>query len=115
VNKKGKPVGKAVLSGFALQFSRPMSSSVGNVADYQLDEVRMAAGRSKLAKLKAVGLTVSYDASSSTVTLDLAGKHAFLQGGVLSVNTAAASAAGKSLGGSHTFTISPRGKTIAPA
>jgi ELWxxDGT repeat protein len=115
LNKRGKPVGKAVLTGFALEFSRPMSASVLNAADYQLEEVRKVGGRSKLAKVKPVGLTVSYDTSSSTVTVEIAGKQPFAKGGVLTVNTAVASAAGKSLAGNSAFTISPGGKTIGPA
>ena len=58
---------------------------------------------------------MSYDTSSNTVTVNLAGKHAFSKGGVLTVNTAVASAAGKSLGGNSTFTIAPGGKAIGPA
>ena len=107
VNKHGKPVGKAVLKGFSLEFSRPMATSVLNAADYQLEEVRAkAAGKSKLVHLRAVGLTVSYDTSSNTATINVAGKHSFPKGGVLAVNTAVASAAGKPLGGSSTFAIS---------
>jgi ELWxxDGT repeat protein len=116
LNKRGKPVGKAVLTGFALEFSRPMSASALNTADYQLEELRpKRAGKSKLAQLKTVGLTVSYETSSNTVTVDFAGKHKFAKGGVLAVNTAVASAAGKSLGGNTTFTISPGAKSITPA
>ena len=74
-----------------------------------------AAGKSKLEHLRGVGLTVSYDTSSNTVTVNFAGKHSFPKGGVLAVNTAVASAAGKSLGGSSTFAISPGGKNIGPA
>ncbi len=116
VNKRGKPIGKAVLTGFALQFSRPMAASAVNAADYQLEELpAKAAGKSKLEHLRAVGLTVSYDTSSDTVTINIAGNHSFPKGGTLAVNTAVASAAGKSLGGSSTFAISKGGKIIGPA
>jgi hypothetical protein len=104
-----------VLKGFALQFSRPMASSVANAVEYQLEEVRAKANvRSKLEHMRGVGLTVSYEASSNTVTVNLAGKHSFPKGGVLAVNTAVASAAGESLGGSSTFAISKGGKNIGP-
>ena len=75
-----------------MEFSRPMAAGVGNAADYQLEEVRAkAAGKSKLEHLKNVGLTVTYDTSSSTVTVNLAGKHSFPKGGVLAcANTAVA-------------------------
>ena len=116
VNKHGKPIGKAVLTGFALEFSRPMATSVLNAADYQLEEVQAkAAGKSKLVHMRGVGLTVSYDTSSNTATINVAGKHSFPKGGVLAVNTAVASAAGKSLGGSSTFVIAKGGKNIGPA
>jgi ELWxxDGT repeat protein len=116
VNKRGKPMGKAVLTGFALEFSGPMGSSVLNAAHYQLEEVRAnAAGKSKLVHLSGVGLTVSYDTSSNTATVNVAGKHSFPKGGTLAVNTAVASAAGNSLGGSSTFAISKGGKSIGPA
>jgi hypothetical protein len=105
-----------VLTGFALEFSRPMAASVLNATEYQLEEVQAkAAGKSKAVHLKAVGLTVSYDTSSNTATVSVAGKHAFPKGGVLAVNTAVASAAGKSLGGSSTFVIAKGGKSIGPA
>ena len=116
MNERGKPVGKSVLTGFTLEFSRPMSASVLNAANYQLEEARSkAAGKHSAARLKAVGTTETYDTSNNTVTVNIAGNQRFAKGGVLTVNPAVASVAGKSLGGSHTFTISPRGKTIAPA
>jgi hypothetical protein len=58
---------------------------------------------------------VSYDTSSNTATVNVAGKHSFPKGGVLAINTAVASAAGKSLAGSTTFAISKGGKDIGPA
>jgi hypothetical protein len=116
VNRRGKPVGKPALTGFTLEFSRPMSASASNAADYQLEAVRAkAAGKNRVERLKPVGTTVSYDTSSNTVTVIVAGKQSFSKGGVLTVNTAVASAAGKSLAGNSAFEISPGGKTISPA
>jgi hypothetical protein len=116
VNKRGKLVGKSVLTGFALEFSRPMSASVLNAANYQLEAARSkAAGKHSAARLKAVATTETYDTSNNTVTVNIAGNQPFAKGGVLAVNTAVASAAGKSLTGNSAFTISPGGKTIAPA
>ena len=105
-----------MLTGFTLEFSRPMSASVVNAADYQLEAAQAkAAGKHSALRLKAVGTTVTYDTSSNTVTVDIAGKQPFAKGGVLAVNTAVSSAAGKSLTGNNAFTISPGGKTIGPA
>jgi hypothetical protein len=108
-------VGKPVLAGFALQFSRPMASSTGNAALYQLEKVQAKAGKHKLEKLRAVGLTVTYDTSTNTATVQLAGKQSFRKGGVLTVSTQIASAAGTRLSGSSTFTVWPGGKNIGPA
>jgi hypothetical protein len=116
LNKRGKPVGKAVLTGFTLEFSRPMSASVLNAGNYQLEEARSkAGGKHSAARLKAVGTTETYDTSNNTVTVNIAGNQPFANGGVLTVKPAVASAAGKSLTGNSAFTISPGGKTIAPA
>ena len=116
MNERGKPVGKSVLTGFTLEFSRPMNASVLNAANYQLEEARSkAAGRHSAARLKAVGTTETYDTSNNTVTVTIAGNQPFAKGGVLTVTPAIASAAGKSLTGNSAFTISPGGKTITPA
>ena len=59
-----------MLTGFTLEFSRPMGASVANTADYQLEEVQAkAAGKHSAVRLKAVGATVYYGTSSSTVTV----------------------------------------------
>jgi hypothetical protein len=92
-----------------------MASSAGNAANYQLEVVQAKAGKHKLEKLRAVGLTVSYDASTDTATVDLAGKQSFAKGGVLTVSAAIASAAGTSLAGSNTFAIASGGRNIGPA
>jgi hypothetical protein len=109
-------VGKPVLTGFTLEFSRPMAPGAANAAEYQLDKVRVkSAGKSKVEHLSGVGFTVSYDTSNNTVTVDVAGGQTLPKGGVLTVSTAVASATGGSLGGSNTFAISPGGKNIGPA
>jgi ELWxxDGT repeat protein len=116
LNKRGKPVGKAVLTGFTLEFSRAMASSAGNAADYQLEMVRARTARKgRVAKPQAVGLTVSYDSSNDTATVSLVGNQSFSKGGVLTVSTAIASATGTSLEGSNTFAIASSGKNIRPA
>jgi ELWxxDGT repeat protein len=115
-NRRGKPVGKAVLTGFTLEFSRAMASSAANAADYQLEEVRAKkAGKSKVVETTAVGITVSYNAANDTAIVNLASGQSFAKGGELTVSTAVASATGTSLGGTRTFAISPGGKIISPA
>ena len=91
-----------------------MASSASNAADYQLAMVRAKAGKSTVEKLRAVGLTVTYDTSTNTATVNLAGKQSFPKGGVLTVSTAIASATGTRLTGSSTFTVSSRREAHRP-
>jgi type VI protein secretion system component Hcp len=113
-NKKGKPVGKAVLQGFTLQFSRPMGSGAGDVADYSLEMIVSKATKKKPAGLKLVGLTVTYTPSSDTATVNIAGNQSFTNGGLLVVSDAVSSSDGAPLGGSKSFSIGKGGKTIGP-
>jgi hypothetical protein len=109
-------VGKPVLAGFAIDFSRPMGATAANSALYEIETVRAKArGKSRTAHVSAVGITVFYDASSNEATIQLAGKQAFPKGGILMVSTSVASAAGASLAGTSTFAIGAGGKTINPA
>jgi hypothetical protein len=105
-----------VLTGFTLEFSRPMGASAVNPDSYQLETVRARThGTSNGAQTSGVGISVSYDAASDMVTVSTAGKQSFPKGGVLTVSTAVASADGASLAGSSTFAIAVGGKTIIPA
>ena len=115
-NRRGKPVGKPVLTGFAIEFSRPMAATAANSAFYQLENVRAKAhGKNSAAHMSAVGITVSYDASSNTATIQLAGKQSFPKGGILMVSPSVASSAGARLAGTSTFTIATGGRAINPA
>jgi ELWxxDGT repeat protein len=115
INKKGKPEGKAVLTGFTLEFSRAMAPTAALVADYQLQAMGgKRAGKNKAEQVKRVGFTVSYNPSNDTVTVDLTDRQSFPKGGVLTVSTAVAGATGRSLAGNNTFAISAGGKHISP-
>ena len=117
-NKKGKPVGKAVLQGFTLEFSTAMNAATaGSAANY-----RMTATSTKHAKKKTippptpVAFTAAYNAATNAVTLTLAGKQAFAKGGQITVSYGAVtSASGDSLDSSDaTFTIAPKGTSVTP-
>ena len=89
-NKKGKPVGKPVLQGFILDFSTAMNpATAGSSANYVV-----AAASTKRGKKKAVPTFNAgthhgvYDVANHSVTLTLAGKQAFAQGGEITVNYA---------------------------
>ncbi len=93
-----------------------MAATAANDGFYQLEKVRAKArGKNSAAHMSAVGLTVSYDASNNTATVQVAGKQSFPKGGMLMVSTSVASAAGASLSGTSTFAIGAGGKTIYPA
>ena len=87
-NKKGKPVGKAKLQGFTLDFSTAMNAATaGSTGNYQ-----MTATSTKHAKKKTippptpVAFTAAYNAANNSVTLTLAGKQAFAKGGQIAVS-----------------------------
>ena len=109
-------MGKPVLTGFAIEFSRPMAATTANDGFYQFENMRAKAhGKNSVAHMSALGITVSYDASNNTATVHVAGKQSFPKGGILMVSTSVASAAGASLSGTSTFAIGAGGKTIYPA
>ena len=112
LNKRGKPTGRPELAGFSLEFSRPMAPSAGNSANYEVDQVLAKGTRGKLEKLGGVSFTVTYNTSTNTATVNLASGQTFPRGGVLTVSTAVAGAAGESLAGNHAFTITKGGKVI---
>jgi hypothetical protein len=114
LNKKGKPVGKAVLTGFALAFSEAMGSSASSDADYTLQEVVAKATKKKPLKLSSVGTQVSYSASDDTVNISFTGTPAFTNGGLLTISDRLASAAGALFSGTGSFLIGKAGKAISP-
>src|SRR5262249_13102562 len=86
-NKKGKPVGKAVLTGFVLQYSTAMNpATAGSSGNYVLDatSVKRVKGK-KISTLTPVGFRSSYDPVKHTVTLTLSGKQTFATGGEITV------------------------------
>jgi hypothetical protein len=121
-NKKGKPIGKPVLTGYRLDFSELMNpATAGNTADYQITQAKNKRVRkTTVTAHQPVALTAAYSASTNSVTLTLVGKPAFADGGVLTVTyeppAGVTSAAGDFLAATPTaFTISPKGKGITPA
>ncbi len=114
-NKKGKPVGKAVLEGFVLDFSTAMSpASVESMGNYKVDSRIAAAGK----KLRSVAFNAAYNPSNNSVTLTIKGKQTFAKGGQITVinspPTGVSSADGVLLAGSTEFTISPTARRIMP-
>src|SRR5262249_40933427 len=120
-NKKGKPVGKPVFAGFALDYSTAMDpATAGLAANYQVDSaVTQRVKKQRTTRLQPVHFTVAYNPSTEAVTLTIRGKPKFARGGQIKVIASppngVRSAAGVLLDASDTvFTILPKARSITP-
>ncbi len=117
-NKKGKPVGKPVFVGFALDFSTAMDpTTAGLTANYQVDTGVIKRSKNKMKVLHPVKFTAAYSHSTNSVTLTLKRKPTFPKGGEIAVIASApngvSSTAGVLLDSSDTvFTILPKAKGV---
>lgn len=86
-NKKGKPIGKATLVGFQLNFNTAMNpGTTGSAANYQLNMITTKKVKKKIQQvLKPVQFQVSYNAGNNSVQLTLIGKQTFPKGGRVTV------------------------------
>src|SRR5262249_43808391 len=119
LNKKGKPVGKAVFAGFTLQYSTAMNSATaGLAANYHMvSYITKHAKKKTFVVQTSVALTAKYDPATHSVQLIIQGKPKFTSGGQITmINTApngVSSAAGALLDGRDTeLTISPKATGI---
>ena len=126
-NKRGKPVGKPVLSGFELEFNTAMNSATaGNASNYQLGWTSTKKVKKKVVTiLHPVTFRVQYSNSNESVSLLLSGKQAFAKGGQITVIAAqpngVSSASGVLLDGNDAgiagdnglFTILPKARDHA--
>ncbi len=115
LNKKGKPTGKAVLSGFTLDFGVPLNTaSASNAANYQLDTVTTKRVKKKVETIlhPIKKFTVSYVAASDAVEIKLGATETFPTGGQITVLGGVTTASGGTLSGPAVFTISKGGKHI---
>ena len=131
-NKRGRRVGKPVLSGYEFTFDTTMNSaSTDNSANYRVQtyvQVRVKVRKKFVKKLQPqpIGFTVNYLPSSDAVKL-LTGKQAFKYGGQITLVAAPpsgiSSAAGGFLDGNYTgtggdnavYNISAGGRSITLA
>ena len=119
-NRKGKPVGKAVLVGFTLDYSIAMNSTTASsVANYQVTSTSIKRGKKKKVKVHTpVILTAAvYNPSTNSVTLNVQGNPKFAQGGEITVNYAlpngVSSEGGVPLDASdHEFAILPKATDV---
>jgi uncharacterized protein YjdB len=115
LNKRGNPTGKAVLSGFTLDFSIPLNAtSASSAANFQLDSVTTRRVKKKTVTIlhPITQFTVAYDAASDAIEIKLLTKQTFATGGQLKVLGGLTTASGGMLSGPAVFTISKGGKSI---
>ncbi|MFI5456107.1 MAG: Calx-beta domain-containing protein [Isosphaerales bacterium] len=92
-NKKGKPVGKPVFVGFALDYSTAMNpSTAGLAANYQVSSaVTKRVKKKTITVLQPVKFTAAYNPSTNSVNLTIIGKQKFAKGGQIRVNASPSS------------------------
>jgi hypothetical protein len=122
-NKKGKPIGKPVLTGYQFTYNMPMNSSITNVNNYQVDTfvqvtVKIGKKRTKVLEPRPIGFSLK-STSNNTVQVLLAGKQAFKYGGQITLiatpPSGIGSAAGAFLNGNAVYNIAKGGFGITLA
>ena len=114
--KKGKPTGKAVLSGFALDFGVPLNAAAASdAANYQLDTITTKKVKKKKETIlhPITNFTVSYLAASDVVKIALGANETFPTGGQITVLGGLTTPSGGTLSGPAVFTISAGGRIIS--
>ena len=117
INKKGKPAGKAVLSGFTFVFNTPLDpASTTSAADYRVETFPVKTRKKGAhAPRPITDFTVSYNAGSDAVTINVATRETFTSGGQIAILSSVISASGGALTGTSVFTIGKGGRSIAPS
>ena len=118
LNKHGKPTGKAVLSGFTLDFGVPLNTaSASNTASYQVATVSTKRVKKKIETIlhPIKKFTVSYVAANNAIEIKLGAMQTFPTGGELTVLGGLTTASGGTLTGPAVFTISKGGKSLRPS
>jgi hypothetical protein len=120
-NKKGKPVGSPVLTGFNLDFSAPLDpASATNPVHYQLDAVTTKRVKRTVKRIlhPITTFTVSYRVANDSVDLTLIGKQTFPTGGQLTIvsgpSGGVTGVSGAPLSGTTVLAISAKGRSITP-
>ncbi len=87
-NKKGKPIGSPVLTGFTITFNAPLNAATAlNRSNYQLDTVTTKKVKKKTTTIlhPITRFTVSYVTATNSVDVTLIGTQAFPAGGRLTI------------------------------
>ncbi len=118
LNKHGKPTGKAVLSGFTLDFGVPLNTaSASSAASYQVATVSTKRVKKQIETIlhPIKKFTVSYVAANDAIEIKLGAMQTFPTGGELTVLGGLTTASGGTLSGPAVFTISKGGKSLRPS
>ena len=116
LNRKGNPTGKAVLTGFALEFVVPLDAADANAASYQVDTVttKKVKGKKVTVLHPIENFAVSYLPASDAVQITLESKQTFPTGGQITILGGLTTASGGELTGPAVFTIAKGGKEHRP-
>jgi hypothetical protein len=117
LNKKGKPVVKAGLSGFRIGFNAPLIATTAiDPADYQVDVLVTRKARRKVEKIlrPIANFQVSYNAGAETVTITLSKPQKFPAGGQVAILPGVTNAGGVPVIGPTVFAISKGGRSLVP-
>ena len=97
LNRKGKPVGKAVLTGFAFHFAAALDASAASAAGYQVDTVttRKVKGKKVTILHPVANLAVSYLPASDAIQIALGSRQTFPTGGQITILGGLTTAAGR--------------------
>jgi probable HAF family extracellular repeat protein len=116
-NKKGKPVGKSVLSAFLFDFSEALSpTSATSAANYQVDTITTKRVKKQTKRIlhPITSFSVTYSPANDSVALTFAVKQTFRTGGQITVvGGPPFGVTGAALSGNVVFTISPGGRQIS--
>ncbi len=115
-NKKGKPIGQPVLSGFLFDFSEALSpTSATSAANYQVDTITTKRVKKQTRRIlhPITSFSIAYSAASDSVALTFTVKQTFRTGGQIKVvGGPSFGVTGATLSGNVVFTISPEGRRI---
>ena len=120
-NKKGKPIGRSVLSGFVFDFSDALNSSSATIeANYQVDTITTKRVKKQTRRIlhPITSFSVAYSAATDSVTLTFTGKQTIRTGGQITVvggpPAGVTGTSGTGLAGDNVFSVSAGGKKISP-
>jgi hypothetical protein len=115
--RKGKPMGRPVLTGFTLKFRSPLNPAAAvSPTSYKIDTVTIRKVKKTIERIlhSITNFTVSYTPGSALVALEFGGTETFPKGGQITVLPGVTGASGGALEGTTTFAVAKGGKNVEP-